>query len=101
MSQNYRELPKKNFIETRDRLLEHIGEPGFENVPLEQCCGRAVARSYFAPDAVPNFARSPYDGFALRSVDVELASPDNPVVLKIVDEIRPGRVSSKIQRARR
>ena len=96
MSQNYRELPKKNFIETRDLLLEHIGEPGFENVPLEQCCGRAVARSYFAPDAVPNFARSPYDGFALRSVDVELASPDNPVVLKIVDEIRPGRVSSKI-----
>lgn len=96
MSQNYRELPKKNFIETRDLLLEHIGEPCFENVPLEQCCGRAVARSYFAPDAVPNFARSPYDGFALRSVDVELASPDNPVVLKIVDEIRPGRVSSKI-----
>lgn len=34
MSQNYRELPKKNFIETRDLLLEHIGEPGFENVPL-------------------------------------------------------------------
>ena len=85
MTKKYRELPKLSFSETRDLLLEKIEPLNSENVTIDECLGRVSARIYFATNAVPNFVKSPLDGYAMRSCDIRYASEDNPVTLKVVD----------------
>ena len=96
MTKKYRELPKLSFSETRDLLLEKIEPLNSENVTIDECLGRVSARIYFATNAVPNFVKSPLDGYAMRSCDIRYASEDNPVTLKVVDEIRAGVLPTKV-----
>ena len=51
-----------------------------------------LAEDVAADQDVPAFDRSPYDGYAIRSVDSQGASSDNPVTFKVVGEIGAGYV---------
>ena len=64
-----------------------------ENSLLAQCSGRVLAQDVVAADNVPQFDRSPYDGYAFKAADVAEASEENPVTLKVVDYIPAGEVS--------
>lgn len=66
---------------------------GKEPVPLDQAYGRILAEPLIAKEHVPPFDRSPYDGYALRSWDVQNASPDSPVTLRVLEEIPAGGVA--------
>ncbi|TGR73420.1 molybdopterin molybdenumtransferase MoeA, partial [Mesorhizobium sp. M1C.F.Ca.ET.189.01.1.1] len=44
---------------------------------------------------IPRFDKSPYDGFALRSIDTKGASGDNRIKFKVIDHIGAGSVSTK------
>ncbi len=62
-----------------------------EKVKLNEICGRILAEEVFADMDLPPFDRSQMDGFAVRRKDVEAASRENPVKLKIVGESAAGK----------
>lgn len=60
------------------------------NIPILEAKGCVTAEDIYAPINVPHFPKSAMDGYALHSVDINNASPENPVQLKVVGEIWPG-----------
>lgn len=82
------------YLNARDRLLELAVPVGVEPVPLENCRGRVLAFDFAAGEDVPSFARSAFDGYALRSEDSLPASSERPVTLKLLEEVRAGKVPS-------
>ena len=74
------------------RVMEFHIEQKSEKVPLEQSYNRFLAEDLVASHDVPAFDRSPYDGFALRSVDTESASSESPIRFEVVGEIGAGYV---------
>jgi len=61
-----------------------------ETVALVDALSRVASETVKARIPVPPFDRSPYDGYAFRGEDTGSASRDDPVVLKIIEEIPAG-----------
>ena len=76
--------------EAVQRVMEFAGQEKTEFVPLMQAYGRFLAEDIAADADVPAFNRSPYDGYAIRAVDSQEASSENPVPFKVVGEIGAG-----------
>ncbi|MGI8385452.1 molybdopterin molybdotransferase MoeA [Robertmurraya sp. P23] len=66
-----------------------------ELVSINESYGRYLSEDLVSTSDVPHFNRSPYDGFAIRSVDSANASLSNPVEFEVVDHIGAGYVSNK------
>lgn len=60
-------------------------------VPLRDALGRVLAEDVRAEEAVPPFANSGMDGYAVRAQDTSGATPTAPVRLRVVDELPAGR----------
>jgi molybdopterin molybdotransferase len=67
-----------------------------EETPLLQALGRVLARPIVAGDSLPPFANSAMDGYALRAADVQAASPDRPVALRVVEDIAAGNMPQNV-----
>ena len=76
-------------------VMEHAGPMGTEMVSLENAYGRVLAEPIIAKHDVPPFDRSPYDGFAIRSLDSAGAAGDNRISFSVVGEIGAGYVGEK------
>lgn len=76
-------------------LTENVGTAGTEVVGIDSTYGRVLAEDIRADEDVPSFDRSPYDGYAFRAEDTVRACEENPVTLKVIDNIRAGEVSEK------
>ena len=76
--------------EAVDLALSHITALPEECVPLAQAVGRVLSRTVYAPMEQPPFHRSAMDGYAVRAADIEGASPEFPVCLKVVDKCCAG-----------
>lgn len=63
-----------------------------EEIQIEEAYGRVLSENVTARIAVPSFRRSAYDGYALRSEDIQEASKEHPVTLKVTETIPAGRV---------
>ena len=59
-------------------------------VSLEEASGKVLSEDVVAPFPVPHFPKSAMDGYAVYHGDVESASLDNPVKLRVVCEICAG-----------
>src|SRR4029453_18512435 len=72
----------------REMIFERV-QPvgGIERVPLRRALGRTLAEDVTAPIAVPGFANSAVDGYAMRFDDLD---PHEPTTLRSVDRITPG-----------
>ncbi|WP_022927084.1 gephyrin-like molybdotransferase Glp [Patulibacter americanus] len=81
--------PLDDAIRVARRLGEGLRLPG-EDVPLLDAVGRTLHADVVAPRALPAFASSAMDGFALRAADLEGASAEAPAELEIVAESRAG-----------
>lgn len=66
-----------------------------EKVSIQDCDNRRLAEPIIATNNVPSFDKSPYDGFALRSLDTASASLHNPVEFEVVEHIGAGQVPAK------
>lgn len=66
-----------------------------EYIPIEESYGRILAENIIATNDVPHFDRSPYDGFAVRSIDTKKASLDHAVEFEVIDHIGAGHVSDQ------
>ncbi|MCS7187879.1 MAG: molybdopterin molybdotransferase MoeA [Armatimonadota bacterium] len=61
-----------------------------ETVTLTDSVNRVLAENVTAPFNVPPFRRAAMDGYAVKSSDVEKASPENPVSLKLIGSVHAG-----------
>lgn len=64
-----------------------------EHAGLLQASGRILARDLTASFDNPPFDRSPVDGYACRAEDLQTASREHPVILKVTEEIDAGQYS--------
>ena len=83
-----------SWVEARDLLLSLAAPVETERVPLAACAGRVLGFDLTAPEDVPPFDRSAYDGYALRAADVAQASREHPVTLQITETIPAGKVAT-------
>ncbi len=84
-----------DYQEARALLLEQVRPVGTERVPLEKADGRILAEPVTAVGDVPPFDRSPYDGYAFRAEDTAQASREQPVTLRILEEVPAGSMWSR------
>lgn len=82
-----------SYTAARGLLLNRITPIDTETLSLSAASGRILAQDITAKQSVPSFDRSPYDGYAFRSADTAQASQENPVTLRLLEEIPAGAVS--------
>ncbi|MCF0120984.1 MAG: molybdopterin molybdotransferase MoeA [Oscillospiraceae bacterium] len=85
-------LTNPDFNTARRLLMDAAAPVGTEETDISACPGRILAESIVASENVPPFDRSPYDGYAFRSADSVNASRENPVTLRILEEVPAGAV---------
>jgi molybdopterin molybdotransferase len=78
----------------RALILQSITPVNAEILPFDQAGGRVLARDVFSPLALPPFANSAMDGFAVIAADLVDAAPEHPVDLEVVAEEAAGHVTS-------
>ncbi|MEK5333499.1 molybdopterin molybdotransferase MoeA [Lysinibacillus sp. FSL W8-0992] len=78
------------------RVMDYAFQAKKELVSLTQAHGRFIAEAIRADHDVPAFDRSPYDGYAIRSVDSKEASSQHPVQFQVVGEIGAGYVYDEV-----
>ena len=88
-------LNKIDFDSAQKLIFENTFELDFETVSLNDADGRVVYEDIFSEENIPPFARSPFDGYALIASDTSNAANDNPVSLRITEEIPAGSVAKK------
>lgn len=66
-----------------------------EEISLWDAVGRVLAEDVTAQRNQPPFPRSPLDGYAVRSEDIQEAGKEHPAVLHVIDEVTAGHVSKK------
>lgn len=72
-------------------VREHTRPLAAEAVPLSNALGRYLAEDIVADSDLPPFNRAQMDGYALRAAEIQEATPDAPLRLRIVGESAAGR----------
>jgi len=73
-----------------ETILAKVGPLPVERVPLELAHGRALAADAISNVALPARDNSGMDGYAVRAADLERASPDSPVALRVASRVTAG-----------
>lgn len=82
--------------QAQNLLLERVNMiKDAEEITLWNAGGRVLAKDIYAEHDQPPFPRSPLDGYAVRSADISTASKDQPVRLRVLEEVDAGHVGSK------
>ena len=82
--------------EALKRILDEVAPLGMEQVNILDALGRVIGEDVYAGRAIPPWANSAMDGYALRAADTRWASAESPVGLAVVEEIPAGRVPRKM-----
>lgn len=82
--------------EAKTMLLEYASIKDSEKVSIFNAKGRVLAEDIYSPIDNPPFPRSPLDGYAVRAEDLQGASKEYGVKLKVIDKIFAGYVSEHI-----
>ncbi|MGH8992530.1 MAG: molybdopterin molybdotransferase MoeA [Acidimicrobiia bacterium] len=80
--------------DVQGRILDTVELLPTVEVPLAEALGLATAKALSASWDVPPFANTGMDGYAVRAADTAGATPESPVRLVVVDELRAGRAPS-------
>lgn len=79
-------------VEEHQRAVADLIAPRFPvAVPLADALGLALADDVVAPLSLPGFDNSAMDGYAVVAGDVAAATPEQPVVLPVAEDIPAGR----------
>jgi len=81
-------MPILSLKEAQRLIVSHIPILTAETIPLPEASDRIAARAITATRAVPDFARSSMDGYAVNSRD--LTAVAEPVTLAVTGEIAAG-----------
>lgn len=92
------EMNKRNAItveEAQKRLGQIEINVNTEMIKSVDSLGRICAQDIYSIMNQPPFPRSPLDGYAVRSVDVQGASRENPVKLNVIERVCAGMCPQK------
>ncbi|HJV46312.1 MAG TPA: gephyrin-like molybdotransferase Glp, partial [Bacillota bacterium] len=79
------------------RMILDQAKPAWQiEVSILESHGRRIAKDIYSNHPLPTFRRSGMDGFAVRSEDIQSATPQGPIHLKVIDSVPCGKVSSQI-----
>lgn len=81
------------FDEARGHVVGRCAPLAPAPVALDDALGCVLAADVVAPEAVPPFANSGMDGYAVRAADVAEAAEDRPVRLRVIATIAAGTAS--------
>lgn len=95
--QQFLEVLDRDEAEARWRAVVGRAALDAETVPLEAALGRVLAEDVRAEVDVPGFDRSNMDGFAVRAADTYGASEEEPVRLRLNDEVLATGIAPKIE----
>jgi len=76
--------------EAQASVLQHVSLREIESVPLHDSLNRVLAVDVAANRNHPPYDVSAMDGYAVRFSDIADVTPDQPVSLMVVDDIRAG-----------
>ena len=76
-------------------VLSHTPVLASERVECAAALGRVLVEPVASGRALPPSDNSAMDGFAVRAADLEQASPDSPVELKLAFEIHAGGIPER------
>jgi molybdopterin molybdotransferase len=91
-------LEKRNPIlvgEAVQKVMNYQISGTTEYIHIAQAYGRYLSKDLIATSDVPHFDRAPYDGFAIRSIDSQNATQENPITFEVIDELGAGMVTNK------
>lgn len=95
----YPKLVREEHMISVDDALESILDTVLvlepEEKPLLECAGQVLADNIISAMHVPPHDNAAMDGYAVRSCDIESATEDNPVILKVIGEVAAGYISDK------
>lgn len=77
--------------EASARILEHIAPLAVERVPLLDSLGRVLAETVRAPMTLPAWDNSAMDGYAVRGADIDTATKQQPVTLRVLETVAAGK----------
>ena len=83
------------FNESVNVLLDKVNKIGVEEVDIDEAFGRILASDLIAKEDVPNFNRSPLDGYCFNYEDTINASKSNPVIFDVIEVVPCGKVAIK------
>jgi molybdopterin molybdotransferase len=81
--------------EASARILEHAAPLAAERVPLLDALGRVLAESIHAPMTLPAWDNSAMDGYAVRGSDIDGATPERPVRLRVLETVAAGAFAAR------
>lgn len=81
--------------EAQHKIAPFIVRTEPETVKLQDSFGRYLAQPIVATHDVPHFRRSGYDGYAVRAMDTQGASYNNPVELHVIETIACGSIPAR------
>ena len=84
-------MPLVSLEETRDAILAAVPRLPVVQCPAADAVGLVLAADVVTAEAVPPFANTAMDGYALRAADTATATGDAPTRLLVVDELAAGR----------
>ncbi|GGB53540.1 molybdopterin molybdenumtransferase [Lentibacillus populi] len=82
-------------IDAVTNVMKHSKLGESEIISIDDCDNRRLAEAIVAKHPVPPFDKSPYDGFALRSIDTKQGAIDHPVEFEVVEHIGAGQIPMK------
>jgi molybdopterin molybdotransferase len=89
-------LEKRKPVSVQEAIHKIVGfakKGDSEVVTITESANRILSNPIVADHDVPPFDRSPYDGYAIRSIDTQNASSENPIQFKVIEEIGAGSVA--------
>jgi len=81
--------------EAQERVLREIAVLGSERVVFTEASGRILREDVLAPHDIPRSDNTAMDGYAVLASDVAGATPENPVSLRVIDELAAGSLSGR------
>lgn len=82
------------YDKAKNLLLEKTKMQTKEYIDIKDCFGRILSEDIISNIDIPNFRRSPLDGYCFMSKDTIGVNDKNPIELKIVEEVPCGSVPS-------
>jgi molybdopterin molybdotransferase len=81
--------------EALNKVLSCTHPLGSEKVSILEVLGRVCAEDISAKRDIPPFDNSGMDGYAVRSEDIQEASPNHPVQLEVIEDLPAGFIAKK------
>lgn len=81
--------------EAINKVMNYKQRGQIDTLSFYDCDLRRLAEPVIATNHVPSFHKSPYDGFAMRSIDTKHATKQHPVQLKVIEHIGAGVLPTK------